>query len=617
VLGRRVTVPFGRRGDLRGFIVGHPETSDLQGLKEVSALLDDGPVVGPDILALCRFIARYYGCSLGEALDAALPSGVKHGRASRTVAHAELAVPAAEARARAAELPDSRAKQARILVILADAGEPVPVADIRRRACTSRSPVDTLARAGLVTVRRFPLPEDPFGPAPTGGAPPPELTGEQAVSVEAVTAAARGGEFGAFLLFGVTGSGKTEVYLRSIRESVDLGRQAIVLVPEISLTPQTVRRFRARFDRVAVLHSAQSEAERRRWWRAVKRGEVDVVVGPRSAIFAPVPRLGLIVVDEEHDSSFKQGRAPRYNARDVAVVRARLAGAAVVLGSATPSLESWHNARTGKYRLLTLSTRVGGGELPPVEIVDMGREMAETKRVTRFSRRLKAILRESLDRGEQAMLFLNRRGFSTLLLCQRCGESLSCDRCSVSLTYHQRLGRAICHLCGHVKTVPDECPACSQPGLLYRGFGTEKVEEEIASHHPDARVARMDSDTMTSKASYERVLDAVKRQEIDKGPALPERHHRGSGGRRHVPAHPGLPRRGADLPAHRPGGRPHRARGARRARRRPDIPEGPAGARGRGGTRLPRVRRGGASPPGGARLPAFRTDPPRGGARQA
>ncbi|MHC4470431.1 MAG: replication restart helicase PriA [Planctomycetota bacterium] len=514
-LGRRVTVPFGRRDELRGFIVGHPDETEIEDLKEVREFLDEGPVLGEDILALCRFVSRYYGCSLGESLDAALPSGVKHGRASRTVAHAELAVAPEEARARADALPDSRAKQARILTLLADEPEPVPVTDLLRRSRASRSPVSTLARAGLVRIRRLKVPDDPFGPPEDPPRPPPVLTGEQAAAVEAVSAAARDGEFAVFLLFGVTGSGKTEVYLRSIREAVDRGRQAIVLVPEISLTPQTVRRFRERFSRVAVLHSAQSEAERRRWWKAAQRGEVDVVVGPRSAVFAPLPMLGLVVVDEEHDSSFKQGRSPRYHARDVAVVRAHHSGAAVILGSATPSLESWHNARRGKYRLLTLSTRVGGGELPPVEIVDMALEMEETKSFTHFSRRLKAVVRESLERGEQTMLFLNRRGFSTLLLCRRCGESLTCDRCSVTLTYHQRLGRAVCHLCGHLKTVPPDCPKCAQPGLLHRGFGTEKIEEEIASHYPDARVARMDSDTMTSRTSYERVLDGVRRKELD------------------------------------------------------------------------------------------------------
>jgi primosomal protein N' (replication factor Y) len=315
VVGRRVTVPFGRKPEVRGFVVGRPASAAVENLKEVVEFLDDGPVLGEDVLALGKFISRYYGCSLGEALDAALPSGVKHGRAARTVPHATLAVPVEEALAAAGELPDRRLKQARILELLAEADAPVPVADLLRAAQASRSPVTTLAKQGLIRVTRRALPLDPFADRVERSAERLDLTGEQQRALEAVTAAVSEDRYETLLLFGVTGSGKTEVYLRAIEECVERGRQAIVLVPEISLTPQTVRRFRARFDRVAVLHSAQSEAERRRWWRTAQRGEADVVIGPRSAVFAPVPALGLIVVDEEHDSSFKQGRVPRFRRR--------------------------------------------------------------------------------------------------------------------------------------------------------------------------------------------------------------------------------------------------------------------------------------------------------------
>ena len=514
-VGRRVVVPFGRQGQVRGFVVGLPADTEVTGLKDVVEFLDDGPILSPDVFATCRFVARYYGCSLGEALDAALPAGVKKGRPARSVPHAELAVSPAEALAAAEALPENRMKQGRILQILAGETDPLPVADLLRAAGASRSPVTTLARAGLVRIRDLPLPDDPFGAAPLARTEALRLTPEQERAVGEIAAAVREERFGVFLLFGITGSGKTEVYLQTIADCVARGRQAIVLVPEISLTPQTVRRFRGRFDRVAVLHSAQSEAERRKWWKAVRAGDVDVVIGPRSAVFAPVPRLGLLVVDEEHDTSFKQGRSPRYHARDVAVVRAHATGAAVILGSATPALESWHNARTGKYRMLPLTERPGGGALPPVELVDMGREMQETKRFTHFSRRLKALLEETLSRGEQAMLFLNRRGFSTLLLCRRCGEALECERCSVSLTFHQGHRRASCHLCGYERRVPENCPACDQPGLLHRGFGTEKVEEEIGLIFPEARVARMDSDTMTGRGAHERVLSRVGAGSLD------------------------------------------------------------------------------------------------------
>jgi primosomal protein N' (replication factor Y) len=515
VVGRRVTVPFGRKPEVRGFIVGRPESAAVEKVKEVVEFLDEGPVLGEDVLSLGRFISRYYGCSLGEALDAALPSGVKHGRAARTVPHAALAIPVEEALALADGLPDHRLKQARVLELLAEADAPVPVADLLRAAKASRSPVTTLAKQGTIRISRRALPLDPFADRVEKSPERLVLTGQQQRSLDAVTAAVSGNRYETFLLFGVTGSGKTEVYLRAIEECVALGRQAIVLVPEISLTPQTVRRFRARFDRVAVLHSAQSEAERRRWWRTAQRGEADVVIGPRSAVFAPVPALGLIVVDEEHDSSFKQGRVPRYHARDVAIVRAHACDAAVVLGSATPALESFHNARSGKFTMLTLTERVGGGSLPPVEIVDMSREMAELKRFTWFSRRLRKTITESVARGEQAMLFLNRRGFATLMTCRRCGETLSCDRCSVSLVFHQGRGRAVCHQCGLERRVPPNCPACGQPGLLQRGFGTEKIEEELAELFPNATVARMDSDTMTRRGAHEEVLDRLGDREID------------------------------------------------------------------------------------------------------
>jgi len=515
VPGRRVMVPFGRRGNLRGFVVGRPESCEFKQLKEVSEFLDDGPVLGPDVLALCRFISRYYGCSFGEALDAALPSGVKHGRAARTVAHAELAVTPEKALEEAEELPDRQAKQARILRLLAGEKTAIPLTRVLSKAVASRSPADTLVKKGLIRIKRIRLDIDPLNQPAATKKTPPEPTEEQSASIRAIKSALADEIFAVFLLFGITGSGKTEVYLQAIEECRRRGRQAIILVPEIALTPQTVRRFRSRFDRVAVLHSAQSEAERRRWWQATQAGRVDVVVGPRSAVFAPVPNLGLIVVDEEHDSSFKQGRAPRYHARDVAVVRAREASASVILGSATPALESYHNALSGKYRMLRLTARVGGGSLPPVEIIDMGKEMDEVKRFTHFSRRLRAVVTESMQRGEQAMLFLNRRGFTTILSCRRCGESLECEHCSVTLTYHQGHGRAVCHLCGYERRVPPDCPACHQPGLKHRGFGTEKVESEISMLYPESRVARMDSDTMTTRDSYEQVLSKVGRGEVD------------------------------------------------------------------------------------------------------
>ncbi len=517
-IGRRVLVPFGKRSEVRGFVVGRPEVSPVPDaeLRDVAAFLDDAPALGPEMMELCRFLARYYGCSLGEALDAALPGGVKRGRRSRRVLHLALVPPPEEARRAATAMPAGRYRQARLLTLLADAGEPLPLSlALRNAQIATASPAKSLVKAGLARFENLALPDDPLN-MPAGPPPPPlDLTGEQAAAVREISAVVAAGTFATFLLYGITGSGKTEVYLRALTECVARGRQAIVMVPEISLTPQTAQRFRERFPRVAVLHSAQSDAERARYWRAVRDGQVDVVVGPRSAVFAPLPRLGLVVVDEEHDSSFKQGSTPRYHGRDLAVVRARMAGAAVVLGSATPALESWHNARAGKYRLLPLTARVGGGDLPPVEIVDMAREMMELKRAVWLSRRLRKLVADALTRGEQAMLFLNRRGFARSLFCRVCGTPLGCRACHLSLTYHQARNRAMCHLCGYEVRPPDLCPSCQSPGFRQRGFGTERIEEEVAEAFPKARVARMDSDTMTGRGAHERLLAKVGAREVD------------------------------------------------------------------------------------------------------
>ncbi|MBI4617324.1 MAG: primosomal protein N', partial [Planctomycetes bacterium] len=310
-------------------------------------------------------------------------------------------------------------------------------------------------------------------------------------------------------------SGKTEVYLRAIEPVVRRGQQAIVLVPEIALTPQTVRRFRARFERVAVLHSGLTESSRRNQWQRIARREADVVVGPRSAVFAPVSDLGLVVLDEEHEPSFKQNSTPRYHARDVAIMRAHFAGAAVVLGSATPSLESFANAKRGKFHMERLPSRVRERPLPPVEVVDMGQEFGNGNGTPLFSRTLVLHLGNALAAGEQAILFLNRRGHSSFLSCLRCGHVVGCPRCEVTLTWHAAFRRALCHYCGHEEPVGAACPACREGRLAYRGAGTERVESVVGKLFPDARLARMDSDTMGSRGAYEKVLGDFEARRID------------------------------------------------------------------------------------------------------
>jgi primosomal protein N' (replication factor Y) len=520
VPGRRVQVPFGPRS-MAGWFVGwaDPPEPGEDGrpieAKPIQRLLDDGPLLPPELVGLGRWIADRYACAWGEALSACVPSGVRKETAEATVATVRLAVPRDEAQVLAARYAEKHAKRARILRILLEHPDGIASRDLVRSAQCTESPLRTLEKAGQVCIEKAALDLDPFQGSEAERPAAVEPTPEQASALARIGAALDARRSAAFLLHGVTGSGKTEVYLRSIRRAVEAGRQAIVLVPEIALTPQTVARFRGWFERVAVLHSALTDAERRRQWKEIRAGRADVVIGPRSAVFAPVPRLGLVVVDEEHEPSFKQQSTPRYHARDVALERAARCGAVVVLGSATPSLESWHAARTGAAELLTLPTRAGGGAMPKVEIVDMVDEAAQLKRVTLLSRRLAVLLKEAFARRRQAILFLNRRGFASALFCGRCGATLRCRRCSLSMTLHRAHGTVLCHHCGDEMPVPGSCPDCSAPGLARLGTGTERLEDAVRAVFPGVRMARMDSDSMHDRRSYETVLRAFGRGELD------------------------------------------------------------------------------------------------------
>ncbi|MFV1959866.1 MAG: primosomal protein N', partial [Planctomycetota bacterium] len=479
---------------------------------------DEEPVLDASLLDLGRFVARYYGTTLGEALAAMLPRGVRHRGRGRPRIRVALEPGADLEGARPAEetMPGPRT---RILRLLVRHPEGFLLSDLCRRANTSASPIQTLARRGIVTLTRELTPASELLAAlesPPEEEPRPEkLTPDQALAVERLVEAVAANRFAPFLLLGVTGSGKTEVYFHGIEAARRAGRQAIVLVPEIALTPQTVRRFRARFASVAVLHSALTEADPARTWRRIKRGEADVVICPRSAVFAPVPRLGPLVVDEEHEGSFKQQNAPRYHARDVGMVRAREAGAVVVLGSATPALETWRHAREGRYGLLRLPERVGGRPLPTVQVVDVRSGEERVGSHQHLRRTLVIRIREALAEQGQVILLQNRRGFATSVACPRCGYVLECIHCDVALTYHRSEVVAMCHLCGHEQRPPPACPDCALPRLRLQGVGTQTVESELAEAFPQARVARMDSDTMATREAYEEVLGRFGRREID------------------------------------------------------------------------------------------------------
>jgi primosomal protein N' (replication factor Y) len=407
------------------------------------------------------------------------------------------------------------------------AGGSVELSHLLKQAGFSRSVVQGLVEKGLARVSDEEVIRDPFSREELAPPPSLELTADQETSLRSLLAALEGGDPGTALLHGVTGSGKTLVYIELLKRVVlERGHGAIVLVPEIALTPQTVSRYRAHFgDRVAVLHSALSPGERFDAWRQLRRGEKQIVVGARSAVFAPIPDVGVIVVDEEHDSSYKQSETPRYHARDVAVVRAGQAGALCLLGSATPSLESWENARRGKYRLLSLPERVGGGVLPPVEVVDLRKVWRERGSAGTddglgsasgiLSKRLVGRVREKLAKREQVILLLNRRGYSNFVQCRECGDVWRCIRCSVSLTFHRASGRLLCHYCRHDEAPPERCPRCGSTELGFRGLGTEQVERVVAERFPGARIARMDVDTTSGKWSHHEILGRFGRGELD------------------------------------------------------------------------------------------------------
>jgi len=359
-----------------------------------------------------------------------------------------------------------------------------------------------LARRKLVQLE----PETPVGRF-TSAPPPRTLNAHQLDAYQQIEAALRAGKFQTFLLEGVTGSGKTEVYLKAIDACLALGRSALLLVPEIALTPAVAGQFLNRFgDQVAILHSAFHDAERAEQWRRIRTGAATVVVGTRSGVFAPVRNLGLVVIDEEHDQSYKQQETPRYNGRDVAIVRAQEAGAVAVLGSATPSLESRYNAERGKYCRIELPERIERRPLPDVEVIDMRQEFLETRKLATFSRRLVESIAERLERREQTMLLLNRRGFSSFVACRSCGERILCVNCAVTLTFHRRDRRMLCHYCNYAQKVPTVCTKCGSEYLHFVGTGSEKVEEELHRDFPEARIARMDRDTVSGKRHFESIL---------------------------------------------------------------------------------------------------------------
>jgi primosomal protein N' (replication factor Y) (superfamily II helicase) len=497
--GRRLRVPLGRgnRPTLGYCVAVTAGELPHAPLKEILGVEDERPLLSPDMLELTKWMAERWMCRWGEVLEAVLPAGVRQHAGSR---RQPLLARTAAAPPRKPTPPQAR--------VLAAASEPLTAAALAERSGASRAVVARLVKNGLLAE----VAPEPARPTGDGGRPE-RLSAEQTAALEPITDAIDARRHETVVLFGVTGSGKTEVYLRAVEETLRHGRQAIVLVPEISLTPQTCRRFRDRFGEVAVLHSHLTPAERHAQWRRIAAGEVGVVVGARSAVFAPAPRPGLFVIDEEHETSFKQGTAPRYHARDVAHWRARREGVPLVLGSATPALETFQKCLSGEWRLMELPHRVGGTHLPAVVTVDLRDSPARAR--GSISPRLAAGIRWALDAGGQVILLLNRRGFATHVQCQACGHTVTCPQCDLALTLHQPGSRGVCHGCGRVTKIAAVCGECGDRGLALRGSGTQRLEDRIARMFPGARVARMDTDTMRSRGSHERTLDAFRDRSID------------------------------------------------------------------------------------------------------
>lgn len=508
-VGRRVKVPLGPSNRLvEAYCVQiDNRPTGRRRLKPLHSVLDQRSLLSPAMLRLTRWIADHYLCGWASVLDAVVPAGVRGGAGTRMTT---LLSVDGEAIKRLPELKLSP-KQLEVLKILATAKQPIEPAELARAAGCTSGPITALRRKGLIraaTSRMSTRRGDEALPAREKHL---VMNPDQEQALRIVLDAMNSRQHKTILMHGVTGSGKTEVYIQAIQEVIHFGRQAIVLVPEISLTPQTVERFRQRFGSVAVLHSHLSDADRHWHWQRIAEGQVSVVVGARSAIFAPTPNLGLIVLDEEHESSFKQESVPRYHARDVAIARAAAENIPLVLGSATPSLESWHRAQSGEFTLVSMPRRVLDRPLPMVGTIDLrGEKSRGSLSSGAISRPLRAAMTTALDEGGQVILLLNRRGFSTHIQCPACGHVVRCPECDIALTHHRSKEIALCHYCDFEVPAPTKCIACDFAGIRYSGLGTQRLEAEVRARFPNMLALRMDTDTMQAPGSHERALSAFR-----------------------------------------------------------------------------------------------------------
>jgi primosomal protein N' (replication factor Y) (superfamily II helicase) len=519
VVGSRVVVPLGNR-IVTGIVMDDVSATSMadEAVKPVREVLDAAAFVPPEVVALAQWVAEYYATGPGDTITAVLPPMARGGRqdAHKTVRVAAITAAGHEALT-GGDLTD---KQHDVLALLAGTPAGIATPELAGRGIAADA-VSRLARRGLISLRADRVDRDPFELAAARDVDVDltrSLTREQETALVRLRAFVDTRRFKVALLHGVTGSGKTEIYLRLAMSVRDAGRRTLLLVPEIALTPVVTSLFREAFgNRVAIQHSGLSDGERHDQWQRIRQGEVDVVVGTRSAVFAPLQDVGAIIVDEEHDSSYKQEESPRYNGRDVAIVRAQRAEALVVLGSATPSMESYHNAMSDRYERIVLERRVLDRPLAAVTVVDMREEYAERGPDIVIGRALGDALSVRLERKEQALVLLNRRGFATAIFCRQCAGTMDCPNCSVSLVVHGEgpSRRARCHYCNYTMRVPSACPKCAGPYLEQAGFGTERVEAEVRRAAPNARVARLDRDAIRRKGALTAILSKFRSGDID------------------------------------------------------------------------------------------------------
>ncbi len=523
-VGSLVRIPVGRVARL-GVVgaLGPPSDFPVDRLKPVLEVIHPFPALTNDLLDLARWMAVYYAAPLDTVIEAMIPAAVRRG--ARAKEQRMLRVAAKISREESAALARKAPAQSRLYAFLAGQVVPQPKSLVLERTGASAASLRALVDRGFIREEATRIERTSYSDDLAHGelvaARPHDLNLEQEEAVRAITGSLKTGEFGVTLLHGVTGSGKTEVYLRAIQSALESGGGVILLVPEVALTPQTVARLRSRLDAIApghrtvVWHSHLSEGERLDGWLALASGDVRVAVGARSAVFAPVRNLKLIVVDEEHEPAYKQDESPRYHGRDVAVMRARLCAACCLLGSATPSLESHANALAGRYSLLRLTQRVDDRSLPSFTLVDMRIEVARQRGATALSRALADAMRARFERREQTILFINRRGYSSAMQCRKCGSIEECPHCSVSMTYHRTDETLRCHLCGEQRAAPVRCLKCGAPDIRWKGLGTQRVEEAVRRVLPRAKIERMDSDTMGPKNRFREILGDFRRGKID------------------------------------------------------------------------------------------------------